>query len=355
MPADDVLTDILQGDSVDTLLGIARDRAVVDISLDPVAKPDADKKAVKAALKLATEAAKKLAEGGSNTKLTDKEKDALDLFILLVARPAIFVRKGDVKERPENWRKEMEKNAEVLPRITAGVGRIETAEHAWRGTGFNVGSKRVLTNNHVLCALFGVPLNQWQTSPDEFAKLCKSHSTKWSKKSKSESPFFELRGELGSKDSSTARVTRVLGHHLEVDMAVLEIDEDPKDSRRLPLAKEELTTFKGRHVYALGYPMGDPNKKTPDPVFKRIFGADEKSLGTKRFSPGTVLEWGGANNFTHDASTLAGSSGSAIVDFEKKRVVGLHYAGFYNSHNNAVPLWKFREDPVLAGNGVLFD
>lgn len=355
MPADDVLNDILAGDSVDTLLGIARDRAVVDISHDLFAKPDADKKAVQAALKRATEAAKKLAEGGSKAKLTDKEKEALDLFILLVARPAIFVRKGDVKERPENWRKEMEKNAEVLPRITAGVGRIEASDRGWRGTGFIVGQKRVLTNNHVLCALFGVALNAWQTSPDEFEKLCKSHNKEWSKKNKTKSPFFELRGEIGSKDSSTARVTQILGHHLEVDMAVLEIDEDPKDSRRLPLAKDEPPTFKGRRVYAVGYPMGDPNKVTPAPVFKRVFGADEKSLGTKRFSPGAIIEWGGANKFSHDASTLAGSSGSAIVDFAQKRVVGLHYSGFYNISNNAVPLWKFREDPVLAGNGVLFD
>ena len=103
MPAQDVLEDVLQGDPVDRLLGIARDRAVVEIGLDAVAKQGADKKAVKAALTLAAKAAKKLAEGGDEVKLTDAEKGSLDLFILLVARPAIFVRNGKVAERPENW------------------------------------------------------------------------------------------------------------------------------------------------------------------------------------------------------------------------------------------------------------
>ncbi|HEV7242174.1 MAG TPA: serine protease [Thermoanaerobaculia bacterium] len=353
MPSEDVLVDVLQGDPVDRLLGIATDRAVVDIGLDPVAKPDADKKAVKAALKLATNAAKKVAESGAKAKLTDKEKDALDLFILLVSRPAIFVRKGTVAERPENW-PEVEKSSEVLPRVIAGVGRIENAARGGRGTGFIVGPRRILTNNHVLCSLFGLMLNAWQAAPDDFAKLCKSNSKVWSKKKKTDAPFFELRGELGSKDTSTARVTRILGHHLEVDMAVLELDADPKGSRQLSLSKDEPPTFKGRRIYAVGYPMVDSNKVTPVPVFKRVFGADEKSLGTKRFSPGTIIEWGGAKKFSHDASTLAGSSGSAIVDFEQGSVVGLHYSGNYNIANNAVPLWKFKDDPVLVDNGVVF-
>jgi len=353
MPSDDVLEDMLQGDTVDRLRGIARDRAVVNIDDDLIAKADADEKKVKAALKLATKAAKKIAESGDKAKLSDAEKDALDLFIVLVSRPAIFVRKGTVAERPENW-PEVEQNADLLPGVIAGVGRIENAEHSGRGTGFIVGPRRILTNNHVLCSLFGLALNAWQTSPDDFAKLCKSNSKEWSKKKKTDSPFFELRGELGSKESSTARVTRILGHHLEVDMAVLELDEEPAGSRQLSLTKDEPPAFKGRRIFAVGYPMVDSLKVTPAPVFKRVFGADEKSLGTKRFSPGTIIEWGGANQFSHDASTLAGSSGSAIVDFEQRSVVGLHYWGIYNNANRAVPLWKFRDDPVLADNGVVF-
>ena len=351
MPPKEILAEILRGDPVSRLLNVARDRAVVNIGLDAVARPDADETAVKKALETATNAAKKIAEGGPGVALTKAEKEALELFILLVSRPAIFVRGGKVAERPENW-PEVKRDEELLPRIIAGVGRIENALRRGCGTGFIVGPKRILTNNHVLAVLFGLHPAQWKDS--NFAELCTDHSKTWAKKTKSEAPYFELWGEFGSDQSATVRIKRILGHHPDVDMAVLELDEDPAGGRKVPLMRDELPALQGRRIYAVGYPMGESVKVTPVPVFNRIFGTDEESLGKKRFSPGVITEWGGANKFVHDASTLAGSSGSAIVDFEKRRVVGLHYAGKYGEWNNAVPLWKFREDPVLADNGVEF-
>jgi V8-like Glu-specific endopeptidase len=353
MPSNDVLAAVLEGDPVTRLMNIARDRAVVNIDLDPVAKPGTDEQAVKKSLRLAAKAAKKVAEGGTDVRLTNAEKEALELFILLIARPAIFVRNGKVPERPENW-PEVKRDEELLPRVIAGVGRIEDAAHGGRGTGFIVGAKRILTNNHVLCSLFGMQLDFWRTSPQEFAEQCRRHNKTWTTQSKAQAPFFELRGEFGSDMSATVRISRILGHHTEVDMAVLELDQDPADGRQLLLMSDEPQTFNGRRIYAVGYPMGDPAKVTPIPVFNRVFGADKASLGKKRFSPGTVMEWGGENHFSHDASTLPGSSGSAIVDFEQRRVVGLHFSGQYRESNNAVPLWKFRQDPVLVDNGVEF-
>jgi endonuclease G len=353
MPSQDVLADLFAGDPVARLRNVARDRAVANILFDPVARDGADEAAVEKALKTATEAAKKLAAGGQNMTLTEAEKDALDLFILLVARPAIFVRNGKVAERPANW-PEVKRDEGLLPRIIAGVGRIETAARDGAGTGFIVGEKRILTNNHVLCSLFGVPLATWSTSPAHFAKLCTAHSKSWTNQTATEAPHFELRGEFGSTESTVVRIKSILGHHLEVDMAVLELDEDPPGSRRLPLMTQEPSQFLYRRVYVVGYPMSDVFKVTPIPIFNRVFGSDPAALGRKRFSPGIISAWAGANDFSHDASTLAGSSGSAIVDFEHRRVVGLHYRGTYNVENRAVPLWKFRNDPVLVGNGVQF-
>jgi endonuclease G len=84
-----------------------------------------------------------------------------------------------------------------------------------------------------------------------------------------------------------------------------------------------------------------------------VFGADDSTLGTKRLSPGTMTGWDGEAKFRHDASTLPGSSGSCIVDFESREVVGLHFAGSYQLRKNfAVPLWKFQDD--LVNHGVIF-
>jgi hypothetical protein len=358
MPSPEVLADVLRGDPASRLLGIARDRAIVTTGFDVLPRTGADETAVKSALQLATEAAKRLADQGEQTQLTAEEQAALKLFILLVARPAIFVRDGRVREYPQNW-PEVARDEELFPRIIAGVGRIEAADHTKLGTGFLVADRRILTNNHVLCALFGMQPNEWRTQAALFAEKCNQYTELWSK-NPAVSPWFELRGELGSNVSSTARLLRVSGHHTEVDMAVVELDANPPDSRRLPLMRAEPETLEGLRVYAVGYPVDDVRdwageRITPLPVFRRVFGADDESLGTKRFSPGIVRGWRDANNFVHDASTLPGSSGSCIVDFEHRRVVGLHFGGRYEKNNSAVSLWKFQDDPLLKDNGIVFN
>lgn len=357
LPPADLVTSLVRDGGVARLLGIARDRAVVNTGFDLAPRADAEAGAVEASLRLAMAAAARIARDGDRAPLTAEEEAALDLFLLLVARPAIFVQDGRVTERPENW-PEIARDEELLPRILAGVGRIETAAHLKIGSGFLVAPQRILTNNHVLAALFGMHPEDWERSPSDFARQCTEHSRRWGADPGS-APLFELRGELGSAVSSTARLKAVRGHHLAVDMAVVEIDADPAGSRVVPLMSDEPASFAGRRVYAVGYPVDDARdvwgeRITPVPVFRRVFGADDESLGTKRFSPGVVLDWHDAHVFTHDASTLPGSSGSCIVDFEQRRVVGLHFRGWFRTHNRAVSLWKFRDDPVLRDNAVVF-
>lgn len=359
MPSRSVLESVLHGDPVRRLLGIAADRAIPNPSLDPVPKPDADEREVEQEMKLAVAAAKKVAADGQKANLSADEKEALELFVLLVSRPAILVQDGRVRERPENW-PEIARDEELFRKVLAGVGRIDRASGFKCGTGFIAGERRILTNNHVVCAIFGAHHDFWKSSPKEFAKACDDASREWSDEPEI-APRFELRGELGSTASLQVHVTRILGHHPTVDMAVLELDEQPAGARKLSLAKTELSSFKGRRVYAVGYPVDDVrdhlgHRITPAHVFHRVFGNDAQTLGRKRFSPGCITKWSAAaDEFEHDASTLPGSSGSCIVDFEERRVVGLHYGGSWEyKFNVAVALWKFRDDPVLAKNGVKF-
>jgi endonuclease G len=352
MPRSDVLESVLRDDPVERLLNTARDRAIVvgDDNLMP--KQGADETKVAEMLEVAMGAAKRLTLN-PDAQLSDSEKDALDLFILLLARPALLVQNGTVAERPENW-PEVRREEELLPRVIAGVGRIELANHTKIGTGFIAGEKCILTNNHVVCALFGLGLMTWKQSPHKFETAMVEHNERWSDDADTR-PWFDLRGELGSTATSQARITRVLGSHEDVDMAVLELDAVPQHGRRVELAKKEPKKFKGLHIYAVGYPVKDlGTPPAPLPILRRVFGQDD-SLGMKRFSPGTVMDWENEHQFHHDASTLAGSSGSCIVDFDDHRVVGLHFSGAYGSRNNAVPLWKFRKDVVLTKNGVVFD
>jgi endonuclease G len=58
--------------------------------------------------------------------------------------------------------------------------------------------------------------------------------------------------------------------------------------------------------------------------------------------------------FTHDCTTLSGSSGSCLLDFGRHSVLGLHYGGNYLVENRAVSLPALKNDPHLAGKGLRF-
>jgi hypothetical protein len=124
-----------------------------------------------------------------------------------------------------------------------------------------------------------------------------------------------------------------------LDLAVLELEPVPGRPfpRPLPVARGDdpkthggLATA-GRSVYLVGYP-GTSGGTTPD-LFERIF-AGVKSF--KRLAPGAIMASAGEvpNDprgwvITHDASTLGGNSGSALVDLEAngRTCLALHFAG----------------------------
>lgn len=350
LPADDELDELLNADT-DQLLPIVRERAIVDTSVVLAARPDADADRVKSYLAAAQAAARLVAAEGDAAPLTDQQQLALELFILLTSRPALFVVDGSVRDRPQNW-PELAENKDLVDRRIKGVGRIERTPGGRTnscGTGFLVGDRRMLTNNHVLVSLFGESrLSRWHSDPEWFAGEVSEANQAWLNGG---GPIFELIGELASTASSTTTVTRILGHHPAADVALLEIAAEPAGVRHLRLAAESPDGFAARKMYALGYPVRDLT--TPPAVLRRIFGAGE-AQGTKRCSPGLVMRWNGDHVFEHDASTLPGSSGSAVVDFDSDEVVGIHFAGQFERANRAVALWTLADDPLFADHGVTF-
>src|SRR5262245_3066898 len=358
MPSHKVLNELLADESVGQLVAISRDRAIANASLEVQARANQDAAKVEASLKIARAAAARIAKEGDQARLSNEEKAVLELFVLLVSRPSLFVRGSRVVGRPENW-PEIGRDSELFPDIMAGVGRVQLADGTKIGTGFITGDCKILTNNHVVCALLGLDLSYWWDFPTEFAAACTAVNKQW-KESPTSRPVFDLVGEVESTHSVTTAVVRIAGHHKAVDMGVLELDKAPAGSRRLALATEEPGNLKGRKVFAVGYPVDDARdiwgeRVTPVPIFERVFGTDPATLGTKRLAPGIVLQ-STDDEFHHDASTLPGSSGSCILDFADHKVIGLHYGGsFAKEQNYAVKLWRFHKDSILIDNGVVFD
>jgi V8-like Glu-specific endopeptidase len=356
MPSPAVLDDLLTGDPVRKLVTITRDRAIANPGFDLRAKPDTEH--TEEALKVALAAAQRLAREGDQAALTPDEEAALELFILLVARPSLFVRDGRVMGDADNW-PEIRTDRDLFPSVTAGVGRIQLSDGTKIGTGFIAGKDRVLTNNHVVCALLGEQLCFWKKDPGRYGDLCTKQNELWEKTAGAR-PVFELVGEVESTDSDAVRIARIRAHHGKVDMAVLELEKMPRNGSRLPLANIEPKRVQGAKVFVVGYPVDDSRdwlgkRITPAPIFRRVYGTDDATLGTKRLAPGLILGGNGDDEFLHDASTLPGSSGSCIVDFTNHRVIGLHYGGsFADERNYAVRLWRFCNDPLLVDNGIVF-
>lgn len=221
----DELAALAKGESIDALVGQSRDRAVIDISVELKERADADKAAVKAAMATASAAAKLIEEHGTDAKLTPEQNAALDLFVLLTARPSLFVKGGIVPDRPDNWPQLGERSGEIEQRI-AGVGRIEMSPGGARnatGTGFLVGDRRVMTNNHVVAALARSNPQTWKSEPVRYAADVEEANDEWA--DAAHRPTFNLLGEIDSDAAKATKITRVVAHHPEVDLAVLEIEE----------------------------------------------------------------------------------------------------------------------------------
>jgi endonuclease G len=334
---------------VGALRTVLADRALANAGFDLLRRRE-DEAVDEELLARARAVAERIAQDGEGVPLSEADHAALEVFVLLVARPALFVQNGEPKGRPANWC-EIERDTRHLREVIAGVGRIQKADGTRVGTGCLVGDRLLLTNNHVVSDL--LDLGQKWKVPD-YGLRCSAAGAAWRL---GPAPMFELHGEVGLERTCRAKIVGVRAHHAHVDMALLELEQDPADSRRLVLAAEMPANVIARRIYAIGYP-GALDRATPSHMFARVFG-DEKTLGAKRFSPGAVIGWLDEKlpeqTLLHDASTLPGSSGSCIVDFEEGEVIGLHFGGsFARERNRAVPLWKYRNDPWFAKNGVTF-
>jgi hypothetical protein len=165
MPEPALLEELLAGNPTSRLLGVAKDRAIANGGFDAVPQANQDAKAIAEMLELAVSAARLVSKSGAKAMLTPAQEGALELFVLLVSRPALFVARGRVTELPENW-PELGRDQTLTPATIAAVGRVEGANRDKLGTAFLAGERRILTNNHVLCALFGRALDFWEKDPN---------------------------------------------------------------------------------------------------------------------------------------------------------------------------------------------
>jgi len=292
----------------------------------------------------ATEGLKKLnaTESLRDDTIDLGQQNALEAIVLPKLRPVVFVNGDTFSPPPSPW--EFFGNADVKSRIDKvipSIGRVELPGHPsvpYGGTGFIVGPNLLMTNRHV-AQIFTNGLGQRNLvfKPGLSSAL-------------------DFKREVNGNTPELVKVTKVVMIHPYWDMALLEVTGLPASRTPLPISIKTPTELAGRDIVVIGYPAQD--WRNDQALQNQIFAGQ---FNVKRLQPGKLKEVRTIESFghdvkavTHDASTLGGNSGSAVIDVATGEVVALHFAGLYLDANFGVPTYELARDNRVVQAGVTF-
>jgi glutamyl endopeptidase len=349
LPSNEQLDELLGDDPTTALIGVARDRAPVEMGVEQPPDLDQDPE-LRQLFELAAAAAKKL-KASMMPSLSPDEVQALHALVHLVSRPALRVRNGDVPAIPASWQR-LEGARGVIKVRLRGIGRLDTPDRHAMGTGWFIAPDLLATNNHVVAALCGIPLTSgWRAQLGEAVPV---HDHLW-KREPSQRPVWDPGDAPASSDAASGRVTGIRMTHAQHDMAFLDV-AGVKGSEQLvlPLASAPSGEPIDVDYYLGGYPVVTPQLTAGlHPALVDVLFGGTDQVVHKRVSPGGLIGFA-SPDAQHDASTLRGSSGSPVIDLTTHRVVGLHYSGVYGERNQAVAMWTIKDDAVFRDFGITF-
>lgn len=275
---------------------------------------------------------------------------ALEALVKMTGRPAIKLDDQPININDPNlqeWVGVMAMLQDALPTASQSVGRID-AEGIHQGTGFVVGPGIVLTNRHVVEG-FAAPLPSAR-KPDRWL-LERDATINFSPNADDPDRQYRIQDVLFTGPDPISGDPLI--NHDELDMALLAVETTNTSDRRLPVALN-INTIRvkaglNKKCFLLGYPAApgsfpkDENGLYRADVVQRIrqlFGMD---YGICYLSPGLVVtpvdsfELGNRPiSFSHDATSLGGSSGSCLLSCDNALdVMGLHYGGDWLKENFA--------------------
>lgn len=278
-------------------------------------------------------------------EVTAAELNTLEAIVLPQNRPVVFVRGNSYDDVDAPWQSLNAPDVKSrIGKLLPGVGRIElplSPSIPYGGTGFVVGNGLLMTNRHV-AQLFSHGLGlkiRYQTG--------------------GAGVDFKKQVDTPPDDRSTYLIVRGIQMiHPYWDMALLKVDGLPGSSL-LRLSTKSPEDLLNRNIVVIGYPARDDRNDLD--LQDRIF---QRKYLVKRLQPGTVRTRAQIRSFenivaalTHDASTLGGNSGSAIIDVDSGEVLALHFGGEYLKANYAVPMFELARDrrvaPLLNFDGSL--
>lgn len=268
----------------------------------------------------------------------------LEAIINEELRPAVDIINGQFNITHPLW-KHLSTDAAMRGRLEAAIpaiGRVELAGSAmpYVGTGFVVGKGLLMTNRHV-AEVFTSGLGDRKLSfiPNS-----------------GEAGVSFLR-ELNNAGPAALTVDGTVMIHPYWDMALLRVSGLPDGLTPLKLALDDARELKEREICVIGYPASDP--RNPAAAQQQVY---EGKYGIKRLQPGRLKGAVQSASFGkivaaagHDASTLGGCSGAALIDPTTGLVLALHFGGQYHKVNFSVPAGAMAQDARIVDAGVQFN
>ncbi|MGC1611286.1 MAG: DNA/RNA non-specific endonuclease, partial [Pseudolabrys sp.] len=260
----------------------------------------------------------------------------LEAIVLPRNRPVALVRGDSYDDLDGPW---VSLNDDVIKRRIASllplIGRVEVPSSPilpYAGTGFVVGQGLIATNRHV-AQLF-------------------SQGRGLTIRYRAGDAAIDFKRQIDAPDDDRTAylsVRAVEMIHPYWVMALLRVDGLPTD-RMLRLSVKSPEELLDHNVVVIGYPARD--ERSDVALQDRIFN---RTYNVKRLQPGVIRARAKIQSFentvnalTHDASTLGGNSGSAVIEVESGEVVALHFAGEYLKANYAVPMHELARDSRVA-------
>jgi endonuclease G len=269
-------------------------------------------------------------------EITPSEMLGLEAIVLPRNRPVALVRGDSYDDLDGPW---VSLNDDVIKKRIASllplIGRVEVPSSPilpYAGTGFVVGQGLIATNRHV-AQLF-------------------SQGRGLTIRYRAGDAAIDFKRQIDAPDDDRTAylsVRAVEMIHPYWDMALLRVDDFPTD-RMLRLSVKSPEELVDHNVVVIGYPARDERNDVAlqDRIFNRTYNV-------KRLQPGVIRARAKIQSFentvnalTHDASTLGGNSGSAVIEVESGEVVALHFAGEYLKANYAVPMHELARDSRVA-------
>ncbi|MEI9423444.1 serine protease [Mesorhizobium sp. Cs1299R1N1] len=284
-------------------------------------------------------------DGAPDGSLGQKAAMALEAVVQVRGRPAvrILAEEFDRFTDPDSeiWQLLAGEHFDAMWAIASATAAVKVTERfitnrSWvQGTAFLIGPGMAMTNRHVLFP------------PDGGVRLGRRFPGTTTARLKGD---FEITLDFAFDNGRVREnVYRVVGvpfvaeDNDPVDAAILAV-EPMSGPQPAPLPISRSDAFDVGRLYIVGHPGYLEN--VPEDILT-VFGRPDER---KRVSFGQLMDPEQANQayIVHDASTIGGYSGAAVLGFGSNEVRALHYWGDSTAGNRAVGADAIRRHPVIG-------